>query len=304
MAQSGSSLTARAWLALGTVYIVWGSTYLGIALAGETIPPVFAAGLRFLLAGALMGGFVALRRGFDPFRVRRDELGSAALVGVLLLGANALLFVAERRIPIGLASLLIASVPLWIVLMRTLTGDRPSRVALVGVGTGFVGIAVLVRPTASASLVGILLVLGSAFVWATGSFASSKLPLPEDPFVATTLQMVAGGALLLPIGLAFPGAESLDPSTWSWRSVVGLAYLVLIGSLVGYTAYVWLLGNLPISTVATYAYVNPVVAILLGVIFLDESVSWQILVGAAVVLVSVALVIRSEAERVREPFAE
>jgi drug/metabolite transporter (DMT)-like permease len=305
MVQSGSSLSARAWLALGTVYIVWGSTYLGIALAGETIPPVFAAGLRFLLAGALMGGFVALRRGgLAPFRVRRDELGSAALVGVLLLGANALLFVAERRIPIGLASLLIASVPLWIVLMRTATGDRPKRVALVGVATGFAGIAVLVRPTEAASLLGILLVLGSAFVWATGSFLSSKLPLPEDPFVATTLEMLAGGALLLPIGLAFPGAESLDPATWSWRSLVGLVYLVLIGSLVGYTAYVWLLGNLPISTVATYAYVNPVVAILLGVIFLDEGVSWQILVGAAVVLVSVALVIRSEAERVREPFAE
>jgi len=304
MVQLGSSLSARAWLALGTVYIVWGSTYLGIALAGETIPPVFAAGVRFLLAGALMGAFVALRRGIDPFRVERSQLGSAALVGVLLLGANALLFVAERHVPIGLASLLIASVPLWIVLMRTVTGDRPSRVALVGVGTGFVGIAVLVRPTASASLFGILLVLGSAFVWATGSFASSKLPLPEDPFVATTLQMLSGGALLLPLGLAFPGAESLDPTTWSWRSLVGLVYLVLIGSLVGYTAYVWLLGNLPISTVATYAYVNPVVAILLGVIFLDEGVSWQIIVGAAVVLVSVALVIRSEAERVREPFAE
>jgi len=273
-------------------------------LAGETIPPVFAAGVRFLLAGALMGAFVLARRGRDPFRVGRSELASAALVGVLLLGANALLFVAERRVPIGLASLLIASVPLWIVLMRTVTGDRPSRVALAGVGTGFVGIAVLVRPTAAASLLGILLVLGSALVWATGSFASSKLPLPEDPFVATTLQMLSGGALLLPLGLAFPGAESLDPTTWSWRSLVGLTYLVLIGSLVGYTAYVWLLGNLPISTVATYAYVNPVVAILLGVIFLDESVSWQILVGAAVVLVSVALVIRSEAERVREPFAE
>jgi len=302
--RSGSSLTARAWLALGTVYIVWGSTYLGIALAGETIPPIFAAGIRFLLAGALMGGFVALRRGIDPFRVGRSELGSAALVGVLLLGANALLFVAERHVPIGLASLLIASVPLWIVLMRTVTGDRPGRVALIGVGTGFVGIAVLVRPTASASALGILLVLGSAFVWATGSFASSKLSLPEDPFVATTLQMLAGGTLLLPIGLAFPGAESLDPSTWSWRSIVGLVYLVLIGSLVGYTAYVWLLANLPISTVATYAYVNPVVAIVLGVIFLDEGVTWQILVGAVVVLVSVALVIRSEAERVREPFAE
>jgi drug/metabolite transporter (DMT)-like permease len=141
-------------------------------------------------------------------------------------------------------------------------------------------------------------------VWATGSFLSSKLPLPEDPFIATTLEMLAGGALLLPIGLAVPSSESLDPSTWSWRSIVGLVYLVLIGSLVGYTAYVWLLGNLPISTVATYAYVNPVVAILLGVIFLNEGVTWQILVGAAVVLVSVALVIRSEAERVVEPFAE
>ncbi len=145
-------MTSRAWLALWTVYIVWGSTYLGIALAGETIPPIFAAGVRFLLTGALMGGFVALRRGRVPFRVRRSELGSAVLVGVLLLGANALLFVAERRVPIGLASLLIASVPLWIVLMRTATGDRPSRVALVGVATGFAGIAVLVRPAEAREL--------------------------------------------------------------------------------------------------------------------------------------------------------
>ena len=188
-------MTGRAWLALGTVYIVWGSTYLGIALAGETIPPIFAAGLRFLLAGTLMGGFVALRRGLDPFRVRRTSSARRRSSGVLLLGANALLFVAERHVPIGLASLLIASVPLWIVLMRTVTGDRPKRVALVGVATGFAGIAVFVRPTEAASLLGILLVLGSALVWATGSFVSSKLPLPEDPFVATTLEMLAGGAL-------------------------------------------------------------------------------------------------------------
>ena len=156
----------------------------------------------------------------------------------------------------------------------------------------------LVRPTEAASLLGILLVLGSALVWATGSFISSKLPLPEDPFVATTLEMLAGGALLLPIGLAFPGAEVARPVD----VVVALARRARLPRpdrlLVGYTAYVWLLGNLPISTVATYAYVNPVVAILLGVVFLDEGVSWQIVVGAAVVLVSVALVIRSEAERV------
>ena len=225
---------------------------------------------------------------------------------MLLLGANALLFVAERHVPIGLASLLIASVPLWIVLMRTATGDRPQpRRARRGRDRlrGDRGPRAADRG-ARASL-GILLVLGSALIWATGSFLSSKLPLPDDPFVATTLEMLAGGALLLPIGLAFPGAESLDPSTWSWRSLVGLVYLVLIGSLVGYTAYVWLLANLPISTVATYAYVNPVVAILLGRDLprrgRDAGRSSSARPSCSA---SVALVIRSEAERVVEPFAE
>jgi drug/metabolite transporter (DMT)-like permease len=281
-------MNARGWIALCAVYIIWGSTYLGIELAGETIPPVFAAGVRFLLAGALMAGWVVVRRGQAPFRIGRNELASAVLVGVLLLGANAMLFVAERRVPIGLASLLIASVPLWIVLLRTLTGDRPSRSALIGVATGFGGI---------------LLVLGSASIWATGSFLSSRLPLPSDALVATAIEMLAGGALLLPLGLVLAGDESLSPASWSGRSLVGLVYLILIGSLVGYTAYVWLLGHVPIGTVATYAYVNPVVAILLGVIFLGERVTWQIAVGALVVLASVALVIRNDA-RVVEPFAE
>lgn len=296
-------MSARTWLALSSVYVIWGSTYLGIALAGETIPPVFAAGVRFLLAGALMAGWVALRRGRAPFRIARRELASAVLVGVLLLGANAMLFVAERDVPIGLASLLIASVPLWIVLMRTVTGDRPSRIALVGVATGFAGVAVLVRPGGHATLGGILLVLASASIWATGSFLSSRLPLPTDAFVATALEMLAGGLLLLPLGVLLAGDEPLGPAAWSGRSLAGLVYLVLIGSLVGYTAYVWLLGNVAIGTVATYAYVNPVVAIALGVLFLDERVTWQIGVGATVVLASVALVIR-EGGRVVDPFAE
>ena len=297
-------MSARAWGALWAVYVIWGSTYLGIALAGETIPPVFAAGVRFLLAGTLMAALVLVRRGASSFRVGRRELGSAVVVGVLLLGANAMLFVAERHVPIGLASLLIASVPLWIVLLRSLTGDRPRPVALVGVVTGFGGIALLVRPGGDASAAGLLLVLGSACVWAVGSFLSSRLPLPEDAFVATALEMVAGGLVLLPLGIVLSGGESLDPADWSTRSLLGLAYLVLVGSLVGYTAYVWLLGNVSIGTVATYAYVNPVVAILLGVAVLGEVVSWQVLVGAAVVLASVAAVIRYEAGRVVEPFGE
>jgi drug/metabolite transporter (DMT)-like permease len=297
-------MSARAWLALWTVYVVWGSTYLGIELVGETIPAIFAASVRFLLTGALMAGFVVVRRGRSPFHLRRSELASSILVGVLLLGANSLLFVAEKSVPIGLASLLIASVPLWIVLLRTVTGDRPTRSALVGVATGFAGIAVLVRPGGDAAFAGVLLALCSACIWATGSFLSSRLPLPPDAFVATAVEMLAGGLMLLPFGLLFPGSESLDPASWSGRSLGGLVYLILIGSLVGYTAYVWLLGNVPIGTVATYAYVNPVVAILLGVVVLSEGVTWQIAIGAAVVLASVALVIRSEAARVVEPFAE
>jgi drug/metabolite transporter (DMT)-like permease len=295
-------MSPRAWLALWAVYVIWGSTYLGIEFAGETIPPVFAAGVRFILAGVLMAGWVLLRNGRARFRVGRAGLASAVLVGVLLLGANAMLFVAERRVPIGLASLLIASVPLWIVLLRSLTGDRPRRVALMSVATGFAGIAVLVRPEGGVGAGAILLVLCSAAIWALGSFLSSRLPLPADAFVATAIEMAAGGIVLLPLGVALAGDESLSPDAWSGRSLLGLLYLVLIGSLVGYTAYVWLLGNVRIGTVATYAYVNPVVAILLGVAVLDEEVSWRIAGGAAIVLVSVAVVIRNEASRV--PFAE
>lgn len=297
-------MSSRAWVALATVYVIWGSTYLGIEFAGESIPPVFAAALRFLFAGGLMAGWVLVRHGWRPFRIARAELASAILVGVLLLGANAMLFIAERTVPIGLASLLIASVPLWIVLLRTATGDRPNRVSLVAVATGFAGIAVLIRPGGHAGFGGILLVLGSASIWAIGSFLSSRLPLPRDAFVATAIEMLAGGLLLLPLGLALAGDESLNPRDWSAHSLLGLVYLVLIGSLVGYTAYVWLLGNVAIGTVATYAYVNPVVAILLGVAFLSERVTWQIAVGAAIVLASVALVIRNEAQRVIEPFSE
>ena len=297
-------MTARAWIALGTVYVIWGSTYLGIALAGETIPPVFAAGVRFLLAGGLIGGWVLLRHGPARFRVGRAELASALLIGVLLLGANAMLFVAERHVPIGLASLLIASVPLWIVLLRSLTGDRPHRVALLSVATGFAGIAVLVRPEGSTSAGHILLVLASACIWAVGSFLSARLPLPTDAFVATAIEMAAGGAVLLLLGIAVAGDEPLSPGSWSNRSLLGLGYLILVGSLIGYTAYVWLLAHVRIGTVATYAYVNPVVAILLGVVVLDEGVSWRIAAGATIVLASVAVVIRQDAARVVEPFSE
>jgi drug/metabolite transporter (DMT)-like permease len=293
-------VSGRAWAALWTVYIVWGSTYLGIKVAGETIPSFFAVSTRFLLAGAVLALWVGWRRGTRSFRVTRVELASAALIGLLLPGANALLFVAEHDVPTGLASLIIASVPLIVVCLRIAGGERPPRAAVVGVLVGFAGIAVLLNPQGGATWWGIALVGGSAVAWAVGSYLSARLPMPRDVLVATSYEMLAGGLILLPFGLA----EQPDPSSFSHESVLAFLYLVTFGSLIGFTAYIWLLAHVPLGTVSTYAYVNPVVAIALGVVFLDEVVTWRIAVGALVVLASVAVVVRRESEAAVEPFAE
>jgi drug/metabolite transporter (DMT)-like permease len=282
---------ARVSVALGTIYIVWGSTYLGIELAGETIPPLFAAGTRFVAAALLLFAFTAWRRGRHVLRVAPRELASCVLIGALLPGANAMLFVAERHVPTGLSSLIIGSVPLWVVLLRTLTRDRPPLASLVGVTVGFGGLVLLVRPSGGAPLWSLLLVVGSAATWATGSFISRRLPMPRDTFVATAYEMLAGGAILLPIGLATSHPHVSD---FSARSVGGWLYLVSFGSIIGYTAYVWLLDNVPIGKVATYAYVNPIVAITLGVIVLHESLTWTIGLAAVLILACVAVVVRHE----------
>ncbi len=287
------SHAARVWIALGTIYLIWGSTYLGIELTGETIPPLFAVGVRFLAAALLMLGLTAWRRGLKALRVNRRELASCAVIGTLLPGSNAVLFVAERHVPIGLSALIIGAVPLWIVLLRTLTGDRPPRAALAGVMVGFGGLVLLVRPNGGAPLWALLLVVCSGLMWAIGSFLSSRLSLPADSFAATSLEMLAGGLILLPIGLLTTHPHF---SQFSGRSIFGFFYLVTIGSVVGYTAYVWLLDNAPLGRVATYAYVNPVVAIALGAIVLHESLTWTIGIGAALVLACVAIVVRRETE--------
>jgi drug/metabolite transporter (DMT)-like permease len=282
---------ARVWVALWTVYVIWGSTYLGIELAGETIPPMFAVGTRFVAAGLLMLGITAWRRGTEVLRVAPRELASCVLVGALLPTANGLLFIAERHVPIGLTSLIIGSVPLWVVVLRVSTGDRPSWATLAGVLAGFGGLALLVRPSGGAPLWSLLVVLGSAVMWATGSFLSSRLPLPRDSFAATSYEMLVGGLILLPIGLATTHPHVVD---FSARSIGGWLYLVTFGSIIGYSAYVWLLDNAPISKVATYAYVNPIVAIALGAIVLHESLTWTIVLGAVLILACVAIVVRRE----------
>jgi drug/metabolite transporter (DMT)-like permease len=277
---------AKVWTALATVYVIWGSTYLGIYYAGHTIPPLFAASTRFIASGSIMAGVVTLRGG--SLRTSRRALASCAVVGCLLPGANAILFFAERNVPTGLASLIIASVPLWLVVLR-LTRERLPWQLLAGVGIGFVGVAVVAQPSGGARWWGIALCVCSALMWAMGSFLSSRLTMPADPLAATSLEMLTGGLVMLPISVFT--VHHFSPSA---SSIAGWIYLVTIGSVVGYTAYVWLLANAPLGLVSTYAFVNPVVAITLGVIFRGEQLSWRLLIGAVIVVGAVALVVRRE----------
>jgi drug/metabolite transporter (DMT)-like permease len=289
------SLRGKTWTALGTVYLIWGSTYLGIYYAGATIPPLFAASTRFMTAGVLMAGIVLLRGG--TLRISRRALGSVVLIGILLPGANAVLFLAERRVPTGLASLIIASVPLWLAVLRLTGGERMPWQVLAGVGIGFAGVAVLAQPSGGAKSSGIALCVLSALMWSMGSFLSSRLTMPANPFTATAYEMFAGGLVMFPISLFT--LHGLHPST---ASIAGWIYLVTFGSLVGYTAYTWLLANAPLGLVSTYAYVNPVVAITLGFLFRGEHLTWRLLIGAAIIVVAVAAVVRREpqAATVRE----
>ena len=288
----------KVWIALWVVYIVWGSTYLGIELAGETIPPFYAAATRFLIAGTLMLGIVAWRRGTAVLRLTKAEAASAAVVGVLLPGSNALLFLTERQVPIGLASLIIAAIPLWVVLLRFAARERPDLVSVAGLVVGFAGIALLVRPGGdSGSLFYLLLTVLGSFTWAFGSFLSPRLPVPRDAFAATAYEMLAGGVVLMTAALIVYSPSQLNPAHYSARSLFGLAYLIVFGSLIGYSAYAWLLANAPIGQVSTYAYVNPVIAIALGAIVLGESITWRIVGGALLVLAAVAIVVRRESRQ-------
>ncbi|GIG89012.1 drug/metabolite exporter YedA [Plantactinospora endophytica] len=310
-ARSGEPPTARAalvWIALGIVYLVWGSTYLGIRVAVETLPPLLSACARFAVAAGVLAVVLRLWRGPGALRVTRRQLGSAALVGVLLLaGGNGLVVLAESGPPSiavssGIAALLVAIVPLLVVVLRAGTGDRPGLATLLGVSAGFAGLVLLVLPTGGAGaapVVGALTVVGAAVCWSVGSFVSGRLDMPRDPFVATVYEMLAGSAALAVLGAARGEAHGLDLGAVSTRSWLALGYLSVAGSLVAFTAYVWLLQNASISLVATYAYVNPVVAVSLGALLLDESVTGQVLLGGAVIVLGVALVVSTERPRAR-----
>ncbi len=287
----------KVWSALWVVYIVWGSTYLAIALMVETMPPLLAAGSRFTAVGLILLPILAWRRGAGVWRPSREELLAAGFVGLLLPGANAVISVAEQTVPSGLAALLIASVPLWVILLRRLSGERISRRSLVAVLVGFAGVALLLKPEGEATILGLLACIGGALMWATGSFASPRISLPRDPLVSTAWQSLLGGLIIVAVGLVAGESGDVHFSEFSGRSIFGFVYLITFGSLLAFTCYAWLLQNAPISKVSTYAYVNPVVAIALGWLILSEGITAMTLLGAGIIVASVALVVRAESPR-------
>ncbi|WP_167736049.1 EamA family transporter [Nocardioides sp. 503] len=286
------------WTSLLVVYVVWGSTYLAIAIGVETVPPLLLAGTRYLVAGALMYAVVSRRRGpaapaagpDAPRRVR--QWAAAAVVGVMTLSiGNGGVSVAEQSVPSGVAALLVATVPLWMIVAdRVLNGRHVGAVRGAALAVGLVGVAVLVHPGGGGvgSTSGLVILLVGSASWGFGSVVSGRLSLPADPLHSAALQMLTGGAALLAAAVVTGELGDLDAGHVSLRSLLALAYLVGPGSLLALTAYVVALRTLPTTTVATYAYVNPVVAVVLGALVLSEPVTAHLLVGAAIVTLGVA----------------
>ncbi|GEB60790.1 EamA family transporter [Streptomyces gardneri] len=290
-------ITGAVWAALGIVYVVWGSTYLGIRIVVETMPPFLSAGVRFVTAGLLLTGIIAWRQGPAALKVTRRQLGSAVLIGLLLiLGGNGLVVLAETSIPSGLAALLISVVPAWVVLLKAASGQRPTAGGLAGVALGLVGLAVLTLPGLSGEVKvgGVVLVVVATLLWSVGSFSSARLPMPANPFTASAYEMIAGGLGGLAVAFVRGEQHGLDVTAISGRSWAALAYLIVFGSLIAFTAYAWLLQAAPLSLVATYAYVNPVVAVALGALVLGEALSWPIVLGGAIVVGGVCLIVSTE----------
>jgi drug/metabolite transporter (DMT)-like permease len=294
MTTSPSRRRSHVILAFALVYVFWGSTYLGIRIAVESVPPALMAGARFLTAGLLMVAWCAWRG--RAIRLTWRETLQLALIGVLLLTtSNVVLAWAEQTLPTGLSALIVSITPLWFLLIETwiLRGDRISHRGIVGLVLGICGIAVLLWPKLSATsalghaqLLAALALLGASLSWAIGSVLSKRWQSSVDPFVASGWEMVFAGLVNVVLGLALgDGAQA----HWNARGIGAIAYLVVFGSWVGFSAYIWLLNNVPMPKVATYAYVNPVVAVFLGWLVLREHIDAYILVGSAIVVASVAL---------------
>jgi drug/metabolite transporter (DMT)-like permease len=289
-------MTARAWAALVAVYIIWGSTYLAIRFMVETMPPFLAAGMRFLVAGIIL--YVWQRMGGVP-NPKKVELRSAAIIGLLLLmGGTGFLSWAESRVPSGIASLFIATVPLWMVVIDAVRphGSKASGMVWAGVLVSLAGTALLINPwqphTGSPGLnpLGVGVLFFAAVSWSIGSLYGRNAPLPASPLMGTALEMLAGAFGLFLLGSIVGEWGQFHPAAISMRSLGGLVYLVIFGSCIGFVAYTWLLRNAPTPIVSTYAYVNPVVAIVLGSFVGNEPLESLEIVSAIVIIAGVVLI--------------
>ena len=284
---------AKVLTAFAALYVIWGSTYLAILFAIETLPPLLMASVRFLTAGGLMYAFLRLR-GMEAPTLRQWR--SAAIVGgALLMIGNGGVVMSERTVPSGVAALLVAMVPAWMVLLDWLRpgGTRPTAQTLVGLLVGFAGMVLLVGPSSlggGVDMGGALLLVVASASWAAGSIYSRRAELPKSPLMATATEMLAGGALLFLAGSLRGELSAVNPEAFSGRSLLALLYLIVFGSLVGFTAYIWLLGVSTPSRVATYAYVNPVVAVFLGWALAGEPITARTLLAAAVIIAAVAVI--------------
>jgi drug/metabolite transporter (DMT)-like permease len=284
--------------ALWTVYLVWGSTYFAIKISVRTLPAFLSAGTRFLLAGALLAMIVVLTG--RSMRVSRRELFSSALLGISLLGLGVGgVTLAETRIDSSTAAMIAGTVPLQVIALRTLARERVALATRLSVFVGLAGLALIVLPggDGSRSAVGLALAVGASISWSLGSFFGHRLPLPRDGFVATTWEMLGAGAFLLALGVAGGELSTVDPAGFSLESVASWLYLAVVGSLIGFTAYAWLLRNAPISKVVTHQYVNPLVAIILGAALLDEQLTLFTGLGAALIVGSVFVAVRRESAK-------
>jgi len=302
------------WLALWTVYVVWGSTYLAIRLGvrpahGAALPPLLLAGARFTLAGALLLAYDVRRPAPDgkPDPLGRRQWLAAAVVGLaLLLGGNGLVSIAEERIPSGVAALVVGTVPIWAALLGAAWGrERVSLRHGAGLLLGFAGVATLVAGTGSGrvSPTGVLIVLGAALSWAAGSVWSRTAPAARRPLVSTGMQMLCGGAGCFAAGLGGGEGGRLHLGAVSTSAWLALAYLVVFGSMLAYTAYIWLLQNASLTLVTTYAYVNPLVAVLLGALFVHEALTLRTVLAAALIVTGVGLLVGRTARDTEEPVA-
>jgi len=297
------SRTAQMWGALWTVYIIWGSTYIAIAYVIETMPPLLAMGIRFLTAGILLAILIVVKSGLKEITIPAPQIRTSVIMGAVVLGFGlGNVAVAEVHVPSGVVALIIAALPLWISIFKTIAGQSPSKKAWLGVIVGFLGVALLLKPGSIQAVSGessgtvvffMFMVLIGNIGWALGTYLAPRFPLPKNALVFTAYEMLAGGVSLSIAGLvkgeSLKDFQTASPSSWFW-----FWYLVIFGSMIAYSAYLWLVSHAPVALTATYAYVNPVIAVTLGALFRDERITRNYAIGGLIVIVGVVIVVLSE----------